>query len=90
MLGVVGFIRLKFPIGLRKLPDDSCEISENFLGCEATIGDATCDLDEVSEQIVKLLVDSIENEFLRSLIGVGGAGVISTFTSSESPATDGE
>lgn len=85
MLGGEGFRRLKFPIGLRKLPD-SWGISENFLVC----GDAPCDFDELSEHIVKLLVDSIEYEVWISLIGVGGAGVISTFTSIESPVTEGE
>lgn len=89
MFGGDGFKRLKFPIGLRKLPV-SCEISENFLACEATCGDATCDFDEASEQIVRLLVESIEYELRISLIGVGGAGVISTLTSSESPVTEGE
>lgn len=58
MFGGDGFNRLK-PMGLRKLPlPPSWGISENLRWC----GDVL-DLDEASEQIVKLLVDSIEYEF---------------------------
>jgi hypothetical protein len=91
LFGGDGFIRLKLPIGVRKLPEESCGISENFLfGACISIGDVTWDFDDTSEHNVKLLVDSIENEFGMSFIGgVGAAGVISTLTSS-SPATEGE
>lgn len=82
MLGGEGFKRLFVKLRLRK-PAASCGISENFL----VRGDDAC---EVSEQTARLLVDSIEYEFWMSLIDVGGAGVISTFTSIESPVTEGE
>lgn len=59
MFGGDGFMRLKLPMGFRNEPDDSCGISENFL----VSGEFASDFDDASEQMVKLLVDSIEYEF---------------------------